>query len=299
MADGASKTAFDPKVLGMSGRAEPDLAMRRLFNAAGVRPPLVLWSPADGELNEPLIRAFMRRIRSVGDDLGRVRTSDLRPETLAELSRWTMLLAEDGRGGPFRYRFFGENLLPYATRGDQTGSTPDDYGGYIGTFFSALYRAAAERREWVFSEHEPPRELFVRTWQRLVVPLYDDALTRVTGFVVIAIPENTFRAGLDLILDPVFVLDDAQVVRYCNRAARRAFTQASGSCTCGITLQDATGIALDLGMTPTEVLARGEPIELVELLPKAGLVERVAITVSATQHRGHAFHVVVMRMTGN
>lgn len=283
----------------MAGRTESDVAIRRIFNAAGVRPPLVLWSPSDGELTEPLIRAFVRRIRTVADDLGRVRASDLQPETLGDLSRWCMLLSEDAPDGPFRYRFFGENLLPYATRGDQTGSTPDDYGGYIGAFFGALYRAAAERREWVFSDHEPPRELFVRSWQRLVVPLYDDGLTRATGFVVIAIPENTFRAGLDLILDPVFVLDDAQVVRYCNRAARRSFKQTSGGCACGITLRDATGIALDIGMTPTEVLARGEPVELVELLPKGGIVERVALTVSATQHRGHAFHVVVMRMTGD
>ncbi|MGI1663472.1 hypothetical protein ACRDNQ_14630 [Palleronia sp. KMU-117] len=282
----------------MSGRTEPELALRRIFNAAGVRPPLVLWSPADGELTEPLIRAFVRRIRAVADDLGRVRASDLRSETLGELSRWTLLLSEDGPDGPFRYRFVGENLLPYGSRGDQTGTTPEDHGGYIGAFFGALYRATAERGEWVFSEHEPPRELFVRTWQRLVVPLYDDGLTRVTGFLVMAIPENTFRAGLDLILDPVFVLDDAQVVRYCNRAARHTFAQTSGSCACGITLHGATGIALDLRMTPTEVLARGETLELVELLPKAGLIERVAITVSATQHRGHAFYVVVMRMTG-
>lgn len=293
------EAAVDPELLGQAGRADSDLAIRRLFNAAGVRPPLILWSPTDAELSEPLIAAFARHIRKLAPDDGRLRAADCTPDSLGTFGRWCMFLERDAAEGPFRYRHFGANILPYATRGNMTGSTPEDYGDHIGTYFAALYRAAAARREWVLSEHEPPREVFLRSWQRLIVPLFDATGTEVTGFVVMAVPENSFRAGLDLLEDPVFVLDDQQRVHYCNAAARRLFADCRESTPPDLTLRDATGIALDLGMPPTEVLARGEPVELVEFLPRGGLLERIAVTVSATQHRGHAFYVVVMRLTGH
>lgn len=293
------EAAVDPALLGQAGRTDSELAIRRLFNAAGVRPPLILWSPSDAELSEPRIAAFARHVRKLAHADGRLRAADCTPASLGTFARWCMLLESDGPEGPFRYRHFGANILPYATHGNMTGSTPQDYGDYIGAFFAALYCAAATRGEWVLSEHEPPREVFLRSWQRLIVPLFDDAGAVVTGFVVMAVPENTFRAGLDLMQDPVFVLDDRQRIHHCNAAARRLFAECRETSPRDLTLRDATGITLALGMPPTEVLARGEPVELIEFLPRAGILERVAITVSATQHRGHAFYVVVMRLTGH
>jgi hypothetical protein len=295
----APEATVDPALLGQAGRTDSDLVLRRLFNAAGVRPPLILWSPADAELSEPLIAAFARHVRKLAPEDGRLRAADCTPDSLGPFARWCMLLDGDGPDGPFRYRHFGANILPYATRGNMTGSTPQDYGDYIGAFFAALYRAAADRGEWVLSEHEPPREVFLRSWQRLIVPLYADDGATVVGFVVMAVPENSFRAGLDLLHDPVFVLDDRQRIHHCNRAARAFFADCRETTPADLTLRDATGIALAPGMLPTEVLARGEPIEMIEFLPRAGILEQVAVTVSATQHRGHAFYVVVMRLTGH
>jgi hypothetical protein len=293
------EAVVDPGLLGRAGQTASDLAIRRLFNAAGVRPPLILWSPTDAELGEPLIAAFARHVRKLAGADGRLRAADATADSLGTFARWCMILDGTAPDGPFRYRHFGENILPYATRGNMTGSTPEDYGDYIGAFFAALYRAAAERGEWVLSEHEPPREVFLRSWQRLIVPLYADDGATVAGFVVMAVPENSFRAGLDLLHDPVFVLDDRQRIHHCNRAARTVFADCRETTPADRTLRDATGIALALGMPPTEVLARGEPVEIIEFLPRAGILEQIAVTVSATQHRGHAFYVVVMRLTGH
>jgi hypothetical protein len=296
--DSASETAVDPDDFAGVGRDDPDPGLRRLFNAAGARPPLILWSPTEAEISNPLMQAFARRMRALADADGRVPASAISTDSLGPLARWTLLLDAEGADGPFRYRHFGEGILPYATRRDMIGRTSQDYGDFFGAFFTALYRAAATRREWVFSEHEPAREVFIRNWQRLIVPLFGNDGESVARFVVASVPENTLRAGLDLLTDPVFILDHAQVIHHCNSTAEGLFTSVGVDRETGVALKDVTGITLDLGMTPSELLTRGEAIELVELVPRGGIVERMAVTVSATQHRGHAFFIVVMRANG-
>jgi len=276
-----------------------DPKLRDLFNDAGTRPPLILWEPTEAEIGNPLMQAFARKMRALADAEGRVPATAISTESLGALGRWTLLVDVEGADGPFRYRHAGDGILPYATRRDMIDRTSDDYSDFLGAFFTALYRAAIKRREWVFSEHEPPREVFIRIWQRLIVPLFGEDGATVTRFAVMAVPENTLRAGLDLIVDPVFVLDDAQVIHYRNRSAEGLFETGGVDPEGGTTLKDVTGITVEVGITPSELLTRGEAIELVELVPRGGLLERMAVTVSATQHRGRAFYIVVMRPNGN
>lgn len=277
------------------GHSHSEAALRELFNGAGARAPHILWSPADTEINDPVVRDFARRMRALADAAGRVPAAAVTPDSLGALAGWTMILDAEGPEGPFRYRHYGERVAQHYGR-DMTGRTTADFAGHIATFFKDLYRAAAARDEWVLSEHEPPRDIFVRAWHRLIVPLHDK-VGGVTGFVVANVPENALRAGLELMVDPVFVLDDAQVIHYANRAAQMVFFKDQQIAS-GDTLHGITGISLEIGMTPTELLAQGDPIDSIELFPRGAIVERLVTTVSATQHRGRAFYIVVMRLIG-
>lgn len=287
--------ADGPALFDLDGRIHSEAALRQLFNGAGARAPHILWSPAEAEINDPVVRDFGRRMRALADAGGRVPASAVTPDSLGALAGWAMILDAETPEGPFRYRHYGARIARHYGR-DMTGLTTADFAGHIATFFTALYRAAAARDEWVLSEHEPPRDVFVRTWHRLIVPLHDTA-GGVTGFAVANVPENALRAGLDLMVDPVFVLDDVQVVHYANRAAQTVFFP-DRQIAAGDTLHGITGIALEIGMTPTELLAHGDQIDSIELFPRGAIVERLVTTVSATQHRGRAFYIVVMRLIG-
>lgn len=295
----ASLAPVDPDVFGTLAPGETNGTLRHLFNGAGARPPLILWSPTDAEISNPLIHAFARRMRALAAEDGRVRADAVTPDTLGTLAGWTLLVDAEGPRGPFRYRHIGDKIVPYATQPDIVGRTSEDYGDFFGSFYTAVYRAAAARKDWVFSEHDPPREVFIRSWQRLIVPLFAPDGDTVSGFATACVPENTLRAGLDLLVDPVFILDGAQVIQHCNHAAEALISKADPHRTGTARLADVIGAPLEIGLTPAEVLARGERIELIELVPRGGIVERMALTVSATQHRGQAFYIVVMRQNGH
>lgn len=297
--DSTDEEAVGPDAFASVGTADFDPSLRRLFASNGTRPPLILWSPAEPEIGAPLMQTFARRMRALAETDGRVRASAVSPEGLGELGGWTLLLDVEGPQGPFRYRYFGESTRPYVTRPNMLGRTTEDYGDFFGAFFTALYRATAARKEWVFSEHEPPREVFIRNWQRLIVPLFGEDGDTVTRFAVATVPENSLRAGLDLLTDPVFILDDTQAIHHCNRAAEGLFAVDPMARGDKATLYDVTGVRLEIVPTPAELLTRGEAIELVELVPRGGILERMAVTVSATQHRGRAFYIAVMRPNGS
>ncbi|CAN0605169.1 unnamed protein product, partial [Ectocarpus sp. 12 AP-2014] len=46
--------------------------------------------------------------------------------------------------------------------------------GVVMDFFYAVYRAVLIRPEPLYTEHEPPAEVGVKLWHRLMLPLVDD-----------------------------------------------------------------------------------------------------------------------------
>lgn len=265
-------------------------ALQRLFRSAGAREPMVVWSPGKPDLLPASLARFAVICRTLcaHDDLPRKARFDL--EAFGALRDWMMLVAPEGGG--YRYLHYGSGIADQYGR-DMTGCTTADIGGHIQTFFEAVYRAAERRREWVLTEHEPPRSVFVCAWRRLIVPVIDDNGRSVAFFAAINLPENELRAGLDFVGDPVFVLDGERVVHYANVAARRAFA-LRGTMAPGPTLGQLTG--LDLGRLPPleEIFTDTRIADRVELTLHAGVAERRRITVSAAEHRDRLFYVVVI-----
>jgi PAS domain-containing protein len=151
------------------------------------------------------------------------------------------------------------------------------------------------RGERAYSEHEPPRVIFVRVWQRLIVPLYDEK-GDVERILALNVPDNELRAGLELMVDPVFVLHANETVVYLNRAAHLLFSTPSNAT--GQSLEALTGIPLESTLTPEDMLRQHKIEDSVRLTIRESIVERLVMTVSATQYRDETFYVVVMRLIG-
>lgn len=270
---------------------------QRMFNEAGLRAPELIWSPTDAELPGPLHRKFARMCRDLAVD-GRVPESAVRLDDFGPLADWLMLMGVEDGGADFRYLGYGGSIAEVAgidLTGQTTSVLEKDYQ-YLSVFLTGLYRAVAKTGSWAYSEHEPPRTVFVRRWQRLIVPLFSDG-GEVTRILVLNVPDNELRAGLELIVDPVFVIGTDRQVIYANRAAQSLFGLPAVP-ERGATLETATGIPLDVHETAEELLSTRQVVESVQLVGKGSVMERLVMTVSAAPHRGQAFYVVVMRMIG-
>ena len=273
----------------------PD-TLRQLFNAAGARAPEVIWSPKEAELRSSLLRSFARICDRYRDSRGAIRSNAIRLEDFGGLTEWLMLIDVDKDGADFVYTFYGSSIAEQYGR-DMTGKRTSEFTGHIGTFFAGLYKAALKRGETVYSEHEPPASVFVRVWQRLIVPL-SDAEGRIIRFLVLNVPDNELRAGLELMVDPVFVLTADEKVLYANRAAQTLFGAASHQ-SAPETFSALTNVPLDIALSPDEMLSQHRVEDSVQLTIREDIVERLVMTVSAAQHKGAAYYVVVMRMIGH
>ena len=195
----------------------------QLFARQGASAPVIVWAPSDRDFRHPSIRAFVRTLEPAMDDIGRVFLSAFDSDQLSGLSDWAMLLTPQPDGRNFRYLYYGSGIADHYGQ-DMTGKTTNDFPGHIGTFFTALYRAVCDRRQWVLSEHEPPSAIFVQAWRRLIVPLLDPR-GDVAQIVALNVPENPLRAGLDAMPDPILVVGPDNRIRFANQGARQTFAQ--------------------------------------------------------------------------
>lgn len=269
--------------------------LRDLFNAEGARAPEVIWAPTDADLRSPLLRKFSAVVAGYRNSDGQVPASSLRLEDFGGLTEWLMLVDVMDGGSDYQYTFYGPSIAEYYGQ-DMTGRRTSEFQGHIASFFAGLYAAVRSRREPVYSEHEPPAQVFVRVWQRLIVPLVDPQ-GQVVRILVLNVPDNELRTGLELLVDPVFVLSGNQNIIYANRAAQTLFGLKSVR-NSAETLEDVTGIALETALSPDDMLSQHRVEDSVQLTIREAIVERLVMTVSATQHRGLAFYVVVMRLIG-
>jgi diguanylate cyclase (GGDEF)-like protein/PAS domain S-box-containing protein len=219
--------------------ADDHAALPRLFQAAKARPPLVVWGPDPATLRSPvLVRLEMAWRRALGP-AGSLPPADA-ARTLVEGrdGDWTMLVAPAARPdaasveshrnvweatsrspplGRLVYHHYGAGIARHYGR-DMTGQSMAAFPGHIGTFFAAVYEAVRLRAEPIFTEHEPPATVLVRSWRRLVLP-FADPLGAVGGFIVGNIPESAVGALLDVMYDAALVVDGSGLIRLANRAA--------------------------------------------------------------------------------
>jgi len=260
-----------------------------LFKAHGAAPPVITWSPQSEDLGTPVLQSFSEICDALAAPGGLIEQSRLRLEDFDGLDRWMMLVRREGHD--FRYDHYGAEIVNHHGL-DMTGMSTADEQSHIGAFSAALYTSSMLRRERVLSVHEPPARIFVRLWRRLVVPMLDGA-GDITTFAVALVPDNELRAGLEMIVDPVFVTDGDGLVQYYNDAASCFFDIASGQ---RRPLAALTGFDIEGLPAPEILLTRREIVERLELVERrGGIMDRLAISVSAAEHRGRAFYVFLLR----
>ena len=272
----------------------PKTIVRQMFNAVGARAPEVIWSPSEAELRNPLLRQFSVTCGLLSDDEGRLQSDKVDLDHFGELKDWIMMIEPVKGENDFRYTYYGEAIAQHYGK-DMTGCLTSEIEGHVGTFFMGLYRAMTNRSEPVYSAHEPPQHVFVRAWQRYIIPVFAQT-GEISSFLAINVPENELRAGLELMTDPVMVLTDDQDIVYANRAAQTMFKLPK--LLTNEKFEPATGIPLNTHYSPVDLLTKNHVEDSVQLTIKGSIVERLVMTVSAAQYKNLAYYVVVMRLIG-
>ena len=264
------------------------------FSDRGAPVPSVIWSPKPHQLMHPLIDRFWHICSGLCRDDGLFHATDLRLADFETLADWTMVVRIEPASGTLTYAHYGKGIADHFGS-DMTGLTTDHFGGHISQFFNATYREVSRRKEWVLTEHEPPKQVFVCSWRRLLLPLIG-AENNVTGFLAINVPESPLRAGLDLVPEPLFVLDACGSVRFANTFARTLFG-IHATVSKEVSFAEVTGIELKPPDAPEEMFARTIVDNRVERLRVGDRLEDdFLITISGAIHSGNAYYIVMLRL---
>lgn len=271
-------------------------ALRMLFAAQDASAPILIWDPQARDLRHPVIRSFAAELRKLCGDDGRLTLAAFGAADLAHYKGWMMVLAplRDAEGAPvdFTYLHYGDEVA--ATYGrDMSGRRTSEIGGYISSFFRALYQAVIARGQWVKSLHEPPSDVFARIWRRLIVPLYDTA-GEVAQLLVLNVADNDLRAGLEAVPDPVMVVRQNGNVTFANRAARSLFgeRQFLGA---AISLEAYSGLVLDLSQPQDAVVDRRMLTEETQIGVNNNLIVHFRVTRSVIYYRDQLYYLVIAK----
>lgn len=258
-----------------------------LFAAAGSRPPLLLWDPTPGQLHYPPLVELERFWRSRSQWPEAV---DAIIAALGALAERTMVVDAQPDRCDFVYRHYGRLIARHYGH-DLSGCHTLDVTTHVALFAAAIYRAVTVRKRPILTEHEPPRDVLVRHWRRLILPL-TDARGEVSRMLVGSMPEDPIRDIVDAVVDGVVVLDEQRVVRIVNPAAARM---------AGIEAHRLQGQRLDDLLIWPESEATTTPADLVGRLLEAQLRTATAtalpveVSVGSTAHHGQRLTVLVIR----
>lgn len=264
--------------------------IRALFADQGAPAPTVVWQPGLSDVQHPILRSFLRGCGGAPE--GTMPVAWLESEEFAVLSDWTMVVEPVENGTDYLYRHYGRRIAEFYQR-DMTGRRASEIGGHVSVFFQALYAAVTQRREAVMSVHEPPRQVFVRAWRRIILPLVNKA-GEVVCFAAVNVPDNDLRAGLEVLPHAVMVVTADGEVCYANRPACLLFGQSSSPLS-RMSVQCFTGIDIVLPESPEKLILEGRARELRHLIARGTNVVPVQLTLGGTYYRDVPLYVVSAR----
>ncbi len=148
--------------------------IERRFAVEGFGPPQISWNPSPDQVEIKELGFLLNYWRGLsGDDpiphFNQVDALDLGP-----CLGYLMVL--DIGEAEFTYRVYGTKIAR-ASGFDLTGKTVSSITSHalIPTFFNACYRAMLNQRLPLMTQHQAPPEISVYHWNRLILPLADDA----------------------------------------------------------------------------------------------------------------------------
>lgn len=151
---------------------EDRVALGRYFTENKARLVSLVWQPEEAALANPALAhmlAYWNRLRGSAalPDANAVSPHEMKP-ALGHLL--LVDIVDDGWDG--RFRLYGTRIAEMYGR-DMTGRRVSEMTDrpYIRLFMQAGYRAVWLRGTSLFTHHEPPLSVTVKSWQRLMLPL--------------------------------------------------------------------------------------------------------------------------------
>jgi len=265
-------------------------SLRSMFESASSQPPLIKWSPDISDLRHPLVVRFAQLCQTLCAADGMILASDFTLDAFSGLKDWMTILDNDG--GDLRYSHYGDGIS--TVRGfSKKDTVAAAHRDLISEFFQGVYRAVQTRKEWLLTVHEPPRKIFARNWESLALPLLDTT-GAVSRLINISVPDNELRPGLEIIPDPVLIVDQDQIVRFANRAAREMFDHQIYIGT-NMDLFTFSGINFTPPAPPEEMAQSRAVHDVVSIVLRDTMIERFLLTISATEQWGTAYYVLTLR----
>jgi len=161
--------------------------LRAVFGPHGARGPTVKWRPTPDDMEQqPLKFTLEYWSQAAIDGLPTTRLVD--PLALAPALGYLLLVDVIDEGMDFAYRLFGSRIS--AVSGfDMTRKRLSEHpaSDYIREFSMALYSAVRTRREPVWSSYGPAVASTTTSWDRVILPLVDEAGT-ICRFLVAIVP---------------------------------------------------------------------------------------------------------------
>jgi PAS domain-containing protein len=278
-------------------RAEID----RLFDAASIPPPQVVFDPLRSALVHPNLQTFADLCDRLAERPGgAIRRDAFQMEAFGAMADFMLVVERvDGhaRDG-WQFTYSGVELD--ALRGEPIlGKRVTDIPPAAAELFMAVWEEAVHnggRR--AMTVHRSSIGTLVSGWRNIAVPLTCDGeglQRRVDGFVCFSLPEITLAPGLDAVPEAVLIVDGQNRVCLANRAAREVFDTARGEGPHHQDLTEYTRSDLTLFGAPGTSRRAARQLRQICRCLINGKVERMDAVVSTLLHNGAEYFVVSLR----
>ncbi len=175
--------------------AESYDGVNSLFQAQGLAEPTFAWDPRADQIEPDILQQLLAYWHDLRGDRVFPDPKEIDPFDFKFALGYIMLLDVIDQGADFRYRLYGTKIA-LAYNKDRQDLRTSVFEGVIREFFTAVYRAVLIRRIPIFTEHEPPPNVYVSSWRRLILP-YGANQDRIERFMVGNVPKNPARLARD------------------------------------------------------------------------------------------------------
>lgn len=275
----------------------------RAFHAAGGPPPTILFDPLDTALGLDSMRLFARICdQQAKRSGGAISRADLRLDDFGSMVDFMAVVerAPDNTASPFQtdwvFTFSGWET-DFAHTDALTGQRASTA---LSAPVAAMVRdvwthAAQDNGSRVLTCHTSPKDILQNDWSVLSVPLLSASGSGVDGFLLYARATNKLGIGLDVIPDPVLVVDGALRVRMVNEAARHVFETGRRSVGTTPPLSEYTNSDLDLSCKGPVYNMKSRRLRNICRCLLNGRVVSMQATLSPLKHNELDYIVILMQ----
>lgn len=145
------------------------------FNSVNGTSPTIRWHPVAADIEEPILQRLLAYWESLKEEDAFPHVDAVDPIEFGFALGHVMLLEPAEDGLDFIYRVYGSEIAGVFGTDLNRKRVSDHTFPSMSQYFLANYWACTRHRAPLFSRHAPPIEVSVAYWDRLVLPLRDDA----------------------------------------------------------------------------------------------------------------------------